>query len=195
MCILRPRAGRRRLLDNAARPSGAIVYKGGDGQGGAGADQYDRLVARWRRIIRARAMPGGRCCWKGGWTGSRWAFRPGHGVSEDQGIRGARDRHRLWRAADADGDSGGCDLCQLSGGEPGVLPPDGAAAGGKVTAAVAHWLSAHSGEAVELRPDLDQVPALAAERDQQWARVGAADFLTAAEKRAILGLPRLAEEE
>ena len=65
----------------------------------------------------------------------------------------------------------------------------------RVTAAVSHWLSTHLGEAVELRPDLDQVPALAAERDQQWVRVGQADFLTAGEKRAILGLPRLAEED
>jgi phage portal protein BeeE len=31
------------------------------------------------------------------------------------------------------------------------------------------------------------------ERDQQWTRVGAADFLTPAEKRALLGLPPLAE--
>jgi HK97 family phage portal protein len=63
----------------------------------------------------------------------------------------------------------------------------------KVTATLSAWLSGFSGEAVELRPDLDQIPALAAERDQQWARVGAADFLTTDEKRAILGLPRLSE--
>jgi phage portal protein BeeE len=62
----------------------------------------------------------------------------------------------------------------------------------RVTAAASHWLSTHLGERVELRPDLDQVPALAAERDQQWRRVGEAAFLTDAEKRAILGLPRLA---
>ncbi len=42
-----------------------------------------------------------------------------------------------------------------------------------------------------LKPDLDQVPALAAERDQQWARVAAAEFLTEDEKRALLGLPKL----
>ncbi len=64
----------------------------------------------------------------------------------------------------------------------------------KVTATVSHWLSGFQGEEVELRPDLDQVPALAAERDQQWVRVGAADFLTPAEKRRILGLPAIAEE-
>ncbi len=63
----------------------------------------------------------------------------------------------------------------------------------RVTAAVSYWLSTHLGEQVELRPDLDQVPALAAERDQQWKRVGEAAFLTDAEKRAILGLPKLAD--
>jgi phage portal protein BeeE len=42
---------------------------------------------------------------------------------------------------------------------------------------------------VELKPDLDQVPALAVEREQQWRRVGEASFLTDAEKRALLGLP------
>ena len=39
------------------------------------------------------------------------------------------------------------------------------------------------------------VEALAVERDQQWARVATADFLTVAEKRVLLGLPKLAEEE
>jgi HK97 family phage portal protein len=33
------------LLDNAARPSGAIVYKGAEGQGSMSHDQYDRLVS------------------------------------------------------------------------------------------------------------------------------------------------------
>lgn len=32
------------LLDNAARPSGAIVYQGADGQSALTPDQYDRLV-------------------------------------------------------------------------------------------------------------------------------------------------------
>ena len=63
----------------------------------------------------------------------------------------------------------------------------------RVLAALSHWLSGHLGEAVEMRPDLDLIPALAVERDAAWARVAAADFLTAAEKRAALGLPPLGE--
>ncbi len=55
------------------------------------------------------------------------------------------------------------------------------------------FLSGLSGEAVELRVDLDQVPALSAEREAQWRRVSEASFLTDAEKRSLLGLPPLAE--
>ncbi|MFM7332980.1 MAG: phage portal protein, partial [Tabrizicola sp.] len=65
----------------------------------------------------------------------------------------------------------------------------------KVMADLAHWLSRFAGGAVELKPDLDQVPALAAERDQLWARVGAADFLSVTEKRTLLGLPPLEQDE
>ena len=64
----------------------------------------------------------------------------------------------------------------------------------RVTAAIGHWLSTWAGTEIELKPDLDQVPALAAERDQQWARVGAAAFLSEAEKRMLLGLPTRAED-
>ena len=37
------------------------------------------------------------------------------------------------------------------------------------------------------RHDLDQVEALAADREALWARVGAASFLTDDEKRAAVG--------
>lgn len=63
----------------------------------------------------------------------------------------------------------------------------------RVAASVAWWLSEHLGEEVDLRPDPDQVPALAEERDQQWRRIDEASFLTQAEKRQALGLPPLAE--
>ena len=61
----------------------------------------------------------------------------------------------------------------------------------RVTSSIADWLSDFSGERIELRPDLDQIPALSAERDAQWRRVSDAAFLTDAEKRSLLGLPAL----
>lgn len=65
----------------------------------------------------------------------------------------------------------------------------------RVAAALGAWLSEFNGDAVELKPDLDQVPALAAERDAQWKRVSDADFLSDAEKRTLLGLPKISEDE
>ena len=41
----------------------------------------------------------------------------------------------------------------------------------------------------------DPVPALSAGRDAQWGRVAAAEFLTDAEKRSLLGLPAVADDD
>lgn len=60
---------------------------------------------------------------------------------------------------------------------------------GKITAALGNWLSELSGDSFDLRPDLDQVSALANEREAHWKRIGDASFLSDAEKRAMLGLP------
>ncbi len=57
----------------------------------------------------------------------------------------------------------------------------------RVSSAVSHWLSEYLGEAVELRPDLDQVPALSAERDNQWRRVSEAAFLTRCREAGAAG--------
>jgi phage portal protein BeeE len=106
------------LLDNAARPSGAIVYKGAEGQGNLTEDQYTRLVAEMEA---ARGRAG---------LEADGILALGHGIPEDQGSGGARDCVGLWRAADAAGHSRRRDIRQLPGGEPRLLPPDGAAAGG-----------------------------------------------------------------
>jgi len=60
-----------------------------------------------------------------------------------------------------------------------------------VAATLGGWLAGFSMDDLELKPDMDQVPALAAERDAQWSRVAQADFLTQNEKRTLLGLPSL----
>ena len=42
------------LLDNAARPSGAIVYRGAEGQAQLSQDQYDRLVSEMENLDLSR---------------------------------------------------------------------------------------------------------------------------------------------
>lgn len=184
------------LLDNAARPSGAIVFRGTDGQGQLTPDQYDRLVGEMEAHHQGARNAGRPMLLEGGLDWKPMGFSPSD-----------MEFHQTKQAAARE--------IAIAFGVPPMLmgiPGDATYANyqeanrafyrltvlplvARVTAAVSHWLAGFTGETVELRPDLDQIPALAAERDQQWARVGAADFLTPAEKRLILGLPRLAEEE
>jgi len=180
------------LLDNAARPSGAIVYRGADGQGALGADQYDRLVSEMETHHQGARNAGRPMLLEGGLDWKPMGFSPSD--MEFQKTKEAAARE-----------------IALAFGVPPMLlgiPGDATYANyqeanrafyrltvlplvARVSAGVAHWLAGFTGAALELRPDLDQVPALAAERDAQWARVAAAEFLSVAEKRALLGLPAL----
>lgn len=184
------------LLDNAARPSGAIVYRGADGQGSLAPDQYDRLVSEIESYHMGARNAGRPMLLEGGLDWKPMGFSPSD-----------MEFHKTKEAAARE--------IALAFGVPPMLmgiPGDATYANyqeanralyrltvvplaQKVTGALSHWLSGFTGEAVELKPDLDQVPALAAERDTQWRRISEADFLTDAEKRALLGLPRLAEAD
>ena len=53
--------------------------------------------------------------------------------------------------------------------------------------AMSMWLAPAWGGGLELRPDLDAIEALSGERDQLWARLEKASFLTVDEKRAAAG--------
>jgi len=184
------------LLDNAARPSGAIVYRGADGEGTLSPDQYDRLLNEMEAYHVGARNAGRPMLLEGGLDWKPMGFSPSD--MEFQKTKEAAAR----------------EIATAFGVPPMLLgiPGDATYANyqeanrafyrltvlplvGKVTAALAHWLAGFTGEAVALKPDLDQVPALAAERDQQWKRVADADFLTAAEKRALLGLPKLSDDD
>jgi len=64
----------------------------------------------------------------------------------------------------------------------------------KVMAAISGWLPVYYGPAFTVKVDFDNVPALAEEREALWRRISQADFLSEAEKRALLGLPKLKED-
>ena len=62
-----------------------------------------------------------------------------------------------------------------------LLPLAGKILGG-LQAGLSDWF------AEDANVDLDRVPALAEDRERLWAQVSSADFLSDAEKRALLGL-------
>ncbi|MEO1100591.1 MAG: phage portal protein, partial [Pseudomonadota bacterium] len=57
----------------------------------------------------------------------------------------------------------------------------------RMTGELSNWLSQHFGETVDIRIDLDAVPALSEDRERLWRRVESASFLTDDEKREMLG--------
>lgn len=183
----------RALLDNAARPSGAIIYKGADGQGTLSTDQYDRLVSEMETHHQGARNAGRPMLLEGGLDWKPMGFSPSDMEFHETKLAAAREIATAFGVPPMligiPGDATYANYAEANRAfyRLTVLP-----LATRVAAGVAWWLSEHLGEEIDLKPDLDQIPALAAERDQHWARVGAASFLTDAEKRAALGLPPVA---
>lgn len=184
------------LLDNAARPSGAIVYKGVDGQGSLSSDQYDRLVSEIEANHQGARNAGRPMLLEGGLDWKPMGFSPSDMEFQKTKEAAAREISIAFgippMLLGIPGDATYANYQEANRAfyRLTVLP-----LAAKVMADISHWLAGFTGEAVEVKVDLDQIPALAAERDQQWARVGAADFLSMAEKRRLLGLPSASEDE
>jgi len=182
------------LLDNAARPSGAIVYRGSDGQGVLGADQFDRLQHEMEAYHQGAANAGRPMLLEGGLDWKPMGFSPSD--MEFQKTKEAAAREialafgvpPMLLGIPGDATYANYQEAHRAFYRVTVLP-----LAAKVAADLSYWLSGFLGQAVTLKPDLDQVPALAAERDQLWTRVSSAAFLTDAEKRTLLGLPPLME--
>jgi HK97 family phage portal protein len=177
----------RALLDNAARPSGAIVYQPGDGSS-LSPEQYDRLKAEMESGFAGAANAGRPMLLEGGLSWQAMSLTPA-----EMDFARARDAAAREIA--------------LAFGVPPLLlglPGDATYANYReanialwrltllpLTARILAALSAHLRHwwpGLELSVDRDAVPALSEDRERLWAQVSAAAFLSDAEKRALLGL-------
>lgn len=183
----------RALLDNAARPSGAIVYKGLDGQGTLSPEQYDRLVGEIEMNHQGARNAGRPMLLEGGLDWRPMGFSPSDMEFHETKLSAAREIALAFGVPPMllgiPGDATYANYAEANRAfyRLTVLP-----LATRVAASVAWWLSEHLGAEVDLRPDPDRIPALSDERDQQWRRVSEAGFLTDAEKRALLGLAPVA---
>ncbi|HEX8584159.1 MAG TPA: phage portal protein [Allosphingosinicella sp.] len=174
------------LLDNAARPSGALVYAPGDGSA-LSADQFSRLQEELESQFAGAGNAGRPMLLEGGLSWQAMSLSPADmdfvglkaaaareialafgvppmllGLPGDSTYANYREANRaLWRLT--------------------VLPMAERVLSGLGAALGAWW------PGLKLQVDVDQVTALAEDRERLWAQVSGAGFLSDAEKREMLG--------
>lgn len=178
----------RQLLENAARPSGALVYEAPD-NAALTPDQFDRLKDELTRAFAGHPNAGRPMLLEGGLKWQSMSMSPADmdfatlkaaaardialafgvppmllGLPGDATYANYREANRaLWRLT--------------------LLP-----LATKILAALGEGLTPWFPKA-KLAVDLDRIPALSEDRERLWKQVTEADFLSDAEKRALLGLP------
>ena len=180
------------LLDNAARPSGALVYGGGAGER-LTDEQFERLKAELSDQHTGAAAAGRPLLLEGGLDWKPMSLTPAE-------MDFAEGKHAAAR-----------EIALAFGVPPQLLgvPGDNTYSNYKeanaafwrlavtplaqrAARALTAWLGPRFDGAL-VQVDLDAAPALAGERGELWARLDAASFLTAAERRRMAGLPPLVE--
>jgi len=174
------------LLDNAARPSGALVHEGKDGAALSGA-QFERLRGEMEAQFAGTDNAGRPLLLDGGLRWQALSLSPADmdftglkaaaareialafgvppmllGLPGDSTYANYKEANRaLWRLT--------------------VLPMAARILAGLSAALAAWW------PGLRLAVDLDQISALAEERERLWRQAAAADFLSDGEKREMLG--------
>lgn len=175
------------LLDNAARPSGALVYGGRDGEGltveqfEALRGQIDDLHAGARNAGRPLILEGG-LDWKPmSWTPADMDFVAGkHAAAREIALAFGVPPQLLGIPGDAT-------YANYREANAAFWRGTVAPLVRKAAAALTGWLGGRFAD-VRVEADLDAVPALQPEREALWARLNAAAFLTDEERRRMAGV-------
>jgi HK97 family phage portal protein len=175
------------LLDNAARPSGALIYEAGDGAT-LSFEQFERLKTELEANFQGIANAGRPMLLEGGLRWQALSLSPADmdfvglkaaaareialafgvpplllGLPGDATYANYREANRaLWRL--------------------GVLPLAAKIFGGLAQGLAPWW------PGVTIGVDVDRVPELSEDRERLWGMVAGADWLSAEEKRAMVGL-------
>lgn len=174
------------LLDNAARPSGALVYNMRDGT--LTQEQFDRLKSELEHNFQGKENAGRPLLLEGGLDWKSMSLSPRDmdfieakhvaareialafgvppmllGIPGDNTYSNYAEANRsFWRQT--------------------VLPLIS-----RTTKSLTNWLAPAFGEELELQADLERIEALSGERERVWERIRKSDFLTLNEKRAAVG--------
>ncbi len=174
------------LLDNSARPSGALVYAANGGN--LTGEQFKRLRSELEEAFQGARNAGRPMLLEGGLDWKPLSLSPKdmdfiaakHAAARDIAL--ALGVPPMLLGIPGDNTYANYQEAQRAFWRQTVLPLVQ-----RMTRTFSAWLAPAYGGAVELRPDLDQVEGLCAEREALWSRIGAATFLTDDEKRAAVG--------
>ncbi len=176
------------LLDNAARPSGALIYKGPEGAPSLSDEQFQRLKRELEDAYQGASNAGRPMVLEGGLDWRSMSYTP-----SDMDFATTRDVAAREIA--------------LAFGVPPMLlgiPGDNTYANyreanlvfwrqtvlplvGRTAKALTRWLAPRFGENLRLGYDSDAVDALAVERESVWDRLSNATFLSVNERRQAAG--------
>ena len=176
----------RALLENAARPSGALVYAGPDGAA-LSDEQFDRLKIELDESFSGMRNAGRPLLLEGGLDWKALSLTPKELDFVEAKAAAAREIALalgvppLVLGLPGDNTYSNYQEANRAFWRTTVLPFVH-----RLQAAFNSWM-ANKYENVEWRANLDSLDALASERAAEWARLGAADFLTRDEKREAVG--------
>jgi HK97 family phage portal protein len=175
------------LLDNAARPSGALVY-GGQGGERLTEEQFATLKAALSEAHSGRENAGRPLLLEGGLDWKPMSLSPAEMDFTGGKHAAAREIALAFgvppQLLGVPGDNTYANFREANGAfwRHTVVP-----LAERTARALTGWLGAKF-EGARVACDLDAVPALSAEREALWARLEAASFLTPAERRRMAGL-------
>lgn len=182
------------LLDNSARPSGALVYQSAEG-GQLSQDQFERLKTELEASYQGRENAGRPLLLEGGLDWKAMGLSPRemdfaeakHGAARDIAL--AFGVPPMLLGIPGDNTYANYQEANRAFWRQTVLPLIS-----RTLSSFSNWTRPNYGEEFRLDYDADRIDALSSEREAVWRRLEAASFLTDAEKRVALGYSPEAED-
>ena len=175
------------LLQNGARPSGALMVESGEGAG-LSDEQFERLKAQIEALYAGARNAGRPVLLEGGLTWQEMSLSPKDMDFINAKHTAARDIALAFgvppQLLGIPGDNTYANMreARLALWEETIVPLVR-----QVTAELNCWLAPRFDGEIALAPDFDAVPALSLRRERLWNGLARADFLTVNEKRAAAG--------
>jgi HK97 family phage portal protein len=176
------------LLDNSARPSGALVYKGPDGAPGLSEEQFGRLKRELEDAYQGANNAGRPMVLEGGLDWRAMSYTPAD--MDFSNLRNAAAREialafglpPMLLGIPGDNTYANYREANLAFWRQTVLPLVA-----RTAQDLTRWLAPRFGEGLRLGYDADAVEALAIERESVWDKLNTASFLTLNERRIAAG--------